>query len=91
MVFMRGSVGDYDRWEVLGNPGWNFKGMFPYFKKAEKFTPPDAELMSDWGVSYVPEYHGYDGFVRSSFPNYVWPSTRTDLDILSSIDKIANA
>lgn len=33
MAFDRGSAGDYDLWEDLGNPGWGWKGLFPYFKK----------------------------------------------------------
>lgn len=33
MFFNRGSVGDYDAWERLGNPGWSWKGLLPYFKK----------------------------------------------------------
>lgn len=33
MFFDRGSRGDYDLWEALGNPGWGWNGIFPYFKK----------------------------------------------------------
>lgn len=33
MFFNRGSAVDYDAWERLGNPGWGWKGLLPYFKK----------------------------------------------------------
>jgi len=33
MDFLRGAIVDYQRWEDLGNPGWNFEGLLPYFKK----------------------------------------------------------
>ena len=75
MVFNRGSRAEYDRWEKLGNPGWNFNTLLPYFKKAEHFTPPDEELAELWDIDYQPEFHGETGFVQSSFPPFVWPST----------------
>ena len=76
MVLDRGSASEYDRWEALGNPGWNFDNLLRYFKKSEIFTPPAKALEEEWGVEYVPEYHGSGGYVHSSFQNFVWPSTR---------------
>ena len=33
MFFNRGSAADYDAWERLGNLGWGWEGLLPYFKK----------------------------------------------------------
>lgn len=33
MYFDRGSAEDYDNWERLGNPGWGWSGIKPYFQK----------------------------------------------------------
>lgn len=33
MVFDRGAKSDYDGWEALGEEGWNWKSLLPYFKK----------------------------------------------------------
>ena len=33
MCWNRGGQDDYDAWEALGNPGWNWEGMLPYFRK----------------------------------------------------------
>jgi len=35
MVYSRGQPGDFDDWEAGGNPGWGWKGVLPYFQKAE--------------------------------------------------------
>jgi choline dehydrogenase len=34
-VWLRGSAADYDEWRDLGNPGWGFADLLPYFQRAE--------------------------------------------------------
>jgi choline dehydrogenase len=34
-IWLRGSAGDFDAWAALGNPGWSFAELLPYFRKAE--------------------------------------------------------
>lgn len=36
MVFDRGSTSDFDRWSELGNDGWGWDDLFPYFKKVSE-------------------------------------------------------
>ncbi|MCK7624979.1 GMC family oxidoreductase N-terminal domain-containing protein [Streptomyces sp. RS10V-4] len=36
MIFVRGQREDYDDWERLGNPGWSWDGVLPYFKSMER-------------------------------------------------------
>ncbi|WP_024506635.1 choline dehydrogenase [Bradyrhizobium sp. ARR65] len=35
LLYVRGQHEDYDRWRQLGNTGWGFDDLLPYFKKAE--------------------------------------------------------
>jgi len=37
MVYTRGSPGDYDHWRDLGNPGWGFQDLRPYFDKSIEY------------------------------------------------------
>jgi choline dehydrogenase-like flavoprotein len=32
-VWTRGAKPDYDAWEALGNPGWGWKDLLPYFER----------------------------------------------------------
>ncbi len=35
MCYIRGQHEDYDHWAALGNPGWSWADVLPYFKKSE--------------------------------------------------------
>ncbi|RPA82280.1 GMC oxidoreductase [Ascobolus immersus RN42] len=68
MLFDRASISDYDAWVDLGNPGWRYKDLLPYFKKNERFVEPPKDLAEEMRITWDPKYHGYEGKTYSSFP-----------------------
>ncbi|HVY98391.1 MAG TPA: GMC family oxidoreductase N-terminal domain-containing protein [Dongiaceae bacterium] len=43
MIYMRGQAADYDHWRQLGNAGWGWDDVLPYFLKSQNYAgPPDA-------------------------------------------------
>jgi choline dehydrogenase len=49
LIYIRGQREDYDQWAALGNRGWSFADVLPYFRKLEH------------NVRGASEYHGADG------------------------------
>lgn len=71
MVFDRGAKADYDAWEELGNRGWGWDGLFPYFKKSVMFTPPSDEDAGKYGYTWDKSAYG-NGPIQASFPPFQW-------------------
>jgi choline dehydrogenase len=38
LIYVRGQAADYDQWAQLGNAGWGWDDVLPYFKKSEHNT-----------------------------------------------------
>jgi choline dehydrogenase len=56
LVYIRGQHADYDRWRQLGNVGWGYDDVLPYFKRAE-----NQQRGAD-------DYHGVGGPLAVSNP-----------------------
>ncbi|KAK0658681.1 putative GMC oxidoreductase [Cercophora samala] len=72
----RGSKADYDAWEELGNHGWGWNGMLPYFKKSTNFTPPSPDVVDRWNITWNPSVYG-KGPVQLHISNFQYPDIDT--------------
>ena len=53
MVYIRGQAEDYNHWQTLGNSGWGWDDVLPYFKKSETNSDGGNEHRGDSGPLYV--------------------------------------
>jgi choline dehydrogenase len=60
MVYTRGQSRDYDQWRQLGNSGWSWDDVLPYFKRHEDFCDG------------ADEWHGSGGELRVEGPRVRW-------------------
>lgn len=93
MQFTFASRADLDDWEILGNTGWNYESMAPYYKKFENFQGARPEQESVGLNSFIKEdVHGHGGPINASFsPGYTpiqaaWPETMANLGLAPNGD-----
>ncbi len=54
MIYMRGQAADYDHWRQLGNTGWGWDDVLPYFLKSEDHHAGKTDMHNaggEWKVS----------------------------------------
>lgn len=61
MVYVRGQAEDYDRWAELGNHGWSYREVLPYFKRSEDHENGANDYHGEGGPLFVAN-------VRNDFP-----------------------
>lgn len=84
-VYSRGHPLDYDRWAELGNPGWSYEEVLPYFKKSECTYAEGTLKRIAGGLRYIVEkVVAFFKFNNVSYCSCVLISTKT-LYIQSSI------
>jgi choline dehydrogenase len=69
MVYIRGQAEDFDHWRQLGNTGWSFEDVLPYFKRAEHQTRGADAFHATGGplcVSDVEPHPLCEAFIRAA-------------------------
>ncbi len=62
MIYMRGQARDYDHWRQLGNAGWGWDDVLPFFKRSEDHA----------ALPTPDEMHGTDGEWRVEHQRLSW-------------------
>ena len=55
MIYMRGQPRDYDEWASLGNTGWDWQQVLPFFKASERYVHGADDVHGDQGEISVEE------------------------------------
>ena len=63
MVHIRGQKEDYDAWHALGNAGWSYDDVLPFFRQSE----------TNLGANIDPGFHGSNGPLIISDRSYTHP------------------
>ena len=58
MAYVRGNKEDYNDWAKLGNAGWSYDEVLPYFKKSE------------FNEQIHNQFHGHEGLLNVSFTKH---------------------
>ncbi|KAK3996779.1 putative GMC oxidoreductase [Cladorrhinum sp. PSN332] len=87
LLMTRGAKVDYNAWEALGNPNWNWHHMIHYFKKSEKFFPPTTCSEQTEALHIHPHkaYHGSKGHLEVGYPSFFYNQSTNFLEGLSEL------
>lgn len=73
LVYVRGNKLDYDTWAQMGNTGWSYDDVLPFFKKMENYQGELTEVRGGDGPLKVSEVTDrnpiYDGLFKSAEAN----------------------
>jgi choline dehydrogenase len=86
-VWLRGSASDYDAWANLGNPGWSFRDMLPYFQRAES-DPQGGPLAGTRGP--VPVFRVADRDIAPAERAFMAAADSVGLPIVADLNRTAS-
>ena len=77
-IYVRGNRADYDHWAQLGNRGWDYEALLPYFRGMEG---ADGDM---------PDSYGREGPLKIARSRGVHPLTRVFIDAMGELGVPAN-
>ncbi|KAK7703101.1 hypothetical protein SLS64_009372 [Diaporthe eres] len=92
-AFIAPAQAEIDGWAKLGNPGWDWAGLAPSYKKAYTLVAPADQATRDHlGIDWInEEYRGISGPIQVSFPGVIQnPLCKAWIDAFRGLDKATN-
>jgi choline dehydrogenase len=75
LAFVRGQPQDFDMWAQMGNRGWSYQDVLPFFKCMESFTPSEGD----------DTLRGREGPLRVSNPKLTDPLMRVIVEAAEQV------
>lgn len=82
-----------DSWQELGNDGWDWDSMLPYYKRFATHHQPNEETKEKLSLAHLDSaFDGTDGPIQCSYPKHIhpiysaWGKTFRNLDYTSTTD-----
>ncbi len=73
LVYNRGQAQDFDHWAALGNAGWSYQDILPYFRKSETYERSESQ------------YRGGSGPIRVGEPEQTHPLCDGFIDAVAEL------
>lgn len=87
MLWNRASAPEYDVWETLGNPGWNWDSMLAGMAKSENFTGIDSQDYGHIGRGTQGPIHNAIARQRTE-PVQAWVPTFENLGLSHNLESL---
>jgi choline dehydrogenase-like flavoprotein len=81
MTYLRAEAAQIDAWEQIGNQGWSWESLMPYYKKSEYIQEPSISQLLR-GASFDPKTHGTSGPLAVG-----WTDNMMGEEVISSINR----
>ncbi|KAF7554919.1 hypothetical protein G7Z17_g2562 [Cylindrodendrum hubeiense] len=87
MTYDRAAAAEYDSWEDLGNPGWNWKTMIKAMMKSETFTGKNTDTYGSAGVG---DSGPVQAVINRVIPEHqkTWIPTMNQLGIKTNLESL---
>ncbi|KAI0401766.1 hypothetical protein F4802DRAFT_618455 [Xylaria palmicola] len=98
-AFIAPGKAEIDAWAKLGNPGWDWDGLVPSYRKSYTLIPPSNEAtLKHLGIDWINEYRGTSGPIKVSFPGVLenplckaWIESFQGLNMVTSADPFSGS